>query len=120
MSKGQYEDAFGVLALEWERGEPPKYDHQPVICEVWYADLQIADFLDQTGQRPAVRVQSRIEFRVWTKENGWRVIGWSGELHDPKAMTAIHGGQGGVVRRFARPTMRYAHINITLDKWGKS
>ena len=24
-----------------------------------------------------------------------------------------------IVRRFARPAMRYAHINITLDKWGQ-
>lgn len=116
MARNHYEDAAGVLALEWKRGEPPKYDFQPVICEVWYADLRIEEHNDHTGTRPYMQVQSRIEFRVWTSESGWRVISYKGELIDPKS---LGNGREGVVRRHAPPTMRYWTGNITLDGWGK-
>lgn len=106
MARQKYDDAYGVLRMNWKRGSPelPWYGGA-VVVEIWDAESR-ANMHE--ARMPQVRVSAVRE--VWVRNDGqWRAVRSNGTLSD------IHPGE---VRRHATVNaMRWWETTITIDGW---
>jgi hypothetical protein len=107
MSKSKYEDGRGVCVLKWHQGLPNEmncYGH--ILIETWTPDLSLGW---SQADVPRLKVRAQLRFARWASDaKVWRLE--DGSTYAESAH--------GAVRRWARLSVRYAHVNLTVDKWG--
>lgn len=105
MARNRYDDAFGVLRMRWNAGEPPTSQGELFLCEVWVSRTIINR---SEGPKPQVVVDARREVR-YLDGGRWKVLRWSGEIDDAGA---------GEVRRYTRVAHSRAWgATIALEGW---
>lgn len=100
--RNHYEEAHGIVPLEWKSGAPPTDIHGgPWIVEVWRPSL-----VSYTPV-PRVDVHAELEVRVFV-DGAWKELLWNGGLSPVNSATIV---------RYASLPHRWAHVNVSLDKW---
>jgi hypothetical protein len=104
MANNKYEDAFGVLRLRWEYGEPEDRIYGPYVVELWRTGLSTWE-----ARKPEVTVDATLEVRI--SVNGeTKALAHHGALVEPRE---------GTVRRWARLVRgRNWRGNVKIDGWG--
>ena len=105
MSRNHYEEAFGVVSLQWRPGEPDPEFGCLYLCEVWRASI------DTLGD--AKKAQSRVTASLeihYFKDGTRYAIGYRGGVSVAKP---------GETRRHARMSSRTWRATIALDGWDR-
>lgn len=104
MPRNKYDDAHGVVRVQWEQGPPDASSGRMYLVEIWRSETDL-DYNEP--RKPGLHVTASLELHVY-KDSKWWAVGYAGSLAEAKP---------GEIRRYATLRQRHWRSTITLDGW---